>query len=82
MESVDRQDGLLQEILLEAYVECQKDCEGSGKIPHDNTSTLARFTHAYELVGAILFGIFIASLTMLLVFIVTRMVLHLEITLF
>lgn len=82
MEVMDRQDGLLQEILFEAYVDCQKDCETSGKIPRDNTTALAHFRPAFELFGAIQLGIFIASLTTLFIFVVTRMVLHFDIAWF
>lgn len=82
MEPMDHQEGLLQEILFEAYVDCQRDCETSGKIPRDDTSALVRFRPEFEFVGAIQFGILIASLTTLLIFVVTRMVLHFDITWF
>lgn len=82
MEPIDRQDELLREILFEAYVDCQMDCETSGKIPRDNTSALTRFRPAFEFVGAIQFGILIASLTTLLIFVVTRMILHFDIAWF
>jgi len=82
MNPVDYQDELLQGILFEAYVDCQKDCETSGKIPRNENTVLSRYRPAFELVGAIQFGIFIACLTTLLIFVITRMVLHIDISWF
>lgn len=75
----DRKDEVLREILFETYVDCQKECEASGKMPRDDDTALARFRPALELVGAIQLGILIACVTTLINFLITRMVLHIDI---
>lgn len=66
------------EILLEAYMQVHDEQEKLGHLPDSRKSFLSRHSTFLQMTGAIHLGLFIASLTILLNYIVLRMILHID----
>lgn len=71
-------DESAHEILLEAYMQVHDEQEKLGHLPDSRKSFLSRHSVFLQMTGAIHLGLFIASLTILLNYIVLRMILHIE----
>jgi len=68
----------LNELHLEVFLDVQKELEDKGVIPRRERNVLTRFGGFFVCLGAINFAFFLASWTILLNFIVVRMLLHID----
>jgi len=68
----------LNELHLEVFLDVQKELEDKGVIPRRERSILTRLRGFFVYLGAINLAFFLACLTILLNFIVVRMLLHID----
>ncbi len=71
-------DNTAREVLLETYIQVQDEQEKLGHLPDSSDNFLSRHSTLLQMTGAIQLGLLTASLTILLDFIVLRMILHLD----
>jgi hypothetical protein len=68
----------LRDLHLEVYVEIQREQEDQGAIPRSEQNVLTRFRWLFEIMGAVQLAFFLACLTILLNFVVVRMLFHID----
>jgi len=68
----------LKELLLTAFLDVQQEQEQRGAQPRRDENVLARFRGVFEFIGAIQLGLLLAAVGVLLVFLVSRMMFHLD----
>jgi len=73
-------DEELTDLHLEAFLEFEKEQEDKGAIPRSETNLMARFRGFLVFLGAVNLALFVACLTVLLNFIVVRLLLHLDVS--
>jgi hypothetical protein len=73
-------DGELEELLLRAYLEVQRDQEEKGALPRSGQNVLSRFRVVFECLAAIQLGLLVACVTILLNFLVVVKILHLDVS--
>ena len=73
-------DGELEDLLLRAYLEVQRDQEAQGALPRSGQNVLTRFRVLFECLGAILLGLLVASFAILVNFVIVVMLLHLDVS--
>lgn len=71
-------DEQLRELQLQAYLEVLQEAQQRGAVPRANHTVLARLRWLFEYAGALVLGLLVASSTMLVVFFVTRVILHVD----
>lgn len=73
-------DEELRDLLLQVFLEIQKEQEGRGALPRSDQDVLTRFGGFFEMVGAIQVAFFVACLTILMNFVIVRMIFHLDLS--
>jgi len=71
-------DATVRQILLETYMQVHDEQEKLGRLPDSSDNFLSRHSTFLQMIGAIHLGLLIASLTILLNYIVLRMILHID----
>lgn len=69
---------IMEDILIDAYITCQQEQEDLGNIPRSSDNVLQRYSELFKMMGAIQVGLFMACLTIILNFVIIRMILHLD----
>jgi len=73
-------DAELEELLLRAYLEVQRDQEEKGAMPRRGRDVLTRFRVVFECLGAIQVGLLAACVAILLNFVIVVKVLHVDVS--
>lgn len=73
-------DAELEELLLRAYLEVQRDQEAKGAMPRSGRDVLTRFRVLFECLGAIQLGLLVACVTILLNFLIVVKILHVDVS--
>lgn len=71
-------DRALRELLLQTFLEVQQAEQARGTLPPDRYTLTARLSSVFEYSAAIVLGLLIASGCTMAVFIVTRVLLHVD----
>lgn len=71
-------DEELTDLHLQAFLEFQREQEENGAIPRSERNVLTRFRGFFVFLGAVNLAFFVACLTVLLNFIVVRILFHLD----
>ena len=72
-------DEEFEALCLRAYFEAGESLEGKGALPRQAENVLARFRSVFEFVGAVQLGLLVASVSVLLNFVIVLMFLHLDV---
>lgn len=68
----------LRDLHLQVFLDVQKELEAKDLIPRRERNFLTRFGGAFVFLGAVNLAFFLACLTILLNFVVVRMLLHVD----
>jgi len=71
-------DEEMKDLHLEVFLDVQKELEDKGLIPRRERNLLTRFSGLFVFLGAVNLAFFLACLTILLNFIVVRLLLHVD----
>lgn len=71
-------DADARELLLQTFLEVQQAEQARGTVPGERRTVLGRFRWFFEYACAVMLGLLIASTCMLMVFVVTRVLLHID----
>jgi len=69
-----------RELLWRSYLAVQREQRELGRLPPERPTVLTRIGGLLAVAGAVQLGAFVAIIGVFLVFIVTRLVLHLDLT--
>ena len=73
-------DEEIEELLLRAYLEVQRDQEAKGAVPRRGRDVLTRFSGVFICLGALQLSLLVACITIVLNFLVIVMLLHLDLS--
>ena len=66
------------EVLWRTYLAVQREQQASGAMPRFDSTVLSRLSGLLALLGAVQLGVLVSCFGVLMVFVVTRMILHLD----